>query len=153
MKKLLTVVMSALLAMALTSAASAAEQGSADDAKAMVKRAVAFIKANGKEAAFAEFSSKTGQFRDRDLYVFVQDMKGNTLAHGGNDRLVGKNLAELRDADGKFFIKAMSAIAADKGQGWVDYKWPNPVTRVVEPKSTYVEKYEDVYIGCGIYKK
>ncbi|HCE07957.1 MAG TPA: histidine kinase, partial [Oxalobacteraceae bacterium] len=40
-----------------------------------------------------------------------------------------------------------------KGKGWVDYKWPNPATKILEAKSSYVERYEDVYVGCGIYKK
>ncbi|HCE07956.1 MAG TPA: histidine kinase, partial [Oxalobacteraceae bacterium] len=78
-----------LFAMVISTAAFAAEQGSAAEATAMVKKAVAYLKANGKEKAFAEFSSQSGQFKDRDLYVFVQDMNGKMLAHGENGKLVG----------------------------------------------------------------
>lgn len=153
MKKIFTAIVTALLAMVINTTAFAAEQGSADEATAMVKKAVAFLKANGKEKAFAEFNNQSGQFKDRDLYIFAQDMKGKMLAHGGNDKLIGKDLIDLKDADGKFFVKNMIEVAAGKGKGWIDYKWTNPATKVIEPKSSYVEKYEDIYIGCGIYKK
>jgi len=154
MKKSFAVIAASLFAMVISTAAFAAEQGSAAEATAMVKKAVAYLKANGKEKAFAEFSSQSGQFKDRDLYVFVQDMNGKMLAHGENGKLVGKDLIELKDADGKFFVKSMVAVASSgKGKGWVDYKWPNPATKILEAKSSYVERYEDVYVGCGIYKK
>lgn len=152
MKKILAAITIGLSAIALNTAAFAAEQGSADEATAMVKKAIAFLKANGKDKAFAEFSNQGGQFKDRDLYIFVQDMKGKMLAHGGNERLIGKDLIELKDADGKFFVKEMVDVAG-KGKGWVDYKWTNPTTKVIEAKSSYIEKYEDVFVGSGIYKK
>jgi signal transduction histidine kinase len=132
--------------------AVAAERGTSDEAIALVKKAIAYIKANGKEKAFAEFSSPSGHFKDRDLYIMVYDMQGNNKAHGANAKLIGKNLSEIKDADGKFIVKSFVDVAATKGSGWVDYKWPNPVSNSVEPKSTYVEKYEDILLGCGIYK-
>jgi cytochrome c len=153
MKKIFAAIVTGLFAMSINVAAFAAEQGSADDATAMVKKAVAFLKANGKEKALAEFNNQSGQFKDRDLYIFVQDMKGKMLAHGGNDKLIGKDLLELKDADGKFFVKNMIEIAGGKGKGWVDYKWTNPSTKAIDQKSSYIEKYEDMFVGCGIYKK
>ena len=74
------------------------------------------------------------------------------MAHGGNPRLVGKNTTELKDAEGVYFIKKMIEVAGAKGNGWVDYKWLDPVSKEIEQKSTYVEKYEDLVVGCGIYK-
>jgi signal transduction histidine kinase len=132
--------------------ASAAERGTADEAVTLVKKAIAYIKANGKEKAFAEFNNPNGQFKNRDLYIMVYDMQGNNKAHGANAKLIGKNLSEIKDADGKFIVKSFIDVASTKGSGWVDYKWPNPVSNAVEPKSTYVEKYEDILLGCGIYK-
>lgn len=133
---------------------TAAERGTADEAVVMVKKAVAYLKANGKEKAYAEFSNPKGQFVDRNLYIFVYDMKGNNLAigNGNASKMVGKNLIEMRDADGVYLIKNFIEIANTKGKGWSDYKWPNPVTATLEPKSSYVEKVDDVLIGCGIYK-
>ncbi|RJF95197.1 cache domain-containing protein [Noviherbaspirillum saxi] len=142
----------AMLIAAGSGAARAADKGSADEAIALVKKAVAYIKANGQEKAFAEFSNPHGQFKDRDMYINVTSMNGVNLAHGMNPKLIGKNMLELRDADGKYFIKAFIETGNSKGKGWVDYQWPNPVTKAVEAKSTYVEKVDEVLVGCGIYK-
>lgn len=140
-----------LASLAFSAVAMASDKGTADEAMAMVKKGVAFVKANGKEKAFAEFSNPKGQFVDRDLYVMVYDMEGNNKAHGSNPKLIGKNLIEIKDADGKFIVKGLIEMA-NKGKGWFDYKWPNSVTKAVEAKSTYVEKVDDVLIGVGIYK-
>ncbi|RFP09279.1 histidine kinase [Duganella sp. BJB488] len=137
-----------------TTALAASDRGTADEAVVMVKKAVAYLKANGKEKAYTEFSNPKGQFVDRSLYIFVYDMKGNNLAigNGNASKMVGKNLIEMRDADGVYLIKNFIEIANTKGNGWSDYKWPNPVNATIEPKSSYVEKVGDVLIGCGIYK-
>ena len=126
--------------------------GSADEAKSLVQKAVSFIKANGKDKAFSEFTNLQGKFIDRDLYIFVVNFKGITLAHGGNAKLVGKDMLGLKDADGKLFIQNFIEVAKSKGSGWVDYKWVNPVTKKIEDKSTYVQKVDDYFLGCGIYK-
>lgn len=134
------------------SALAAGDRGSADEAVALVKKAIAYIKDNGKEKGYAEISNAKGQFVDRDLYLFVFDLTGKNLAHGANPKLIEKNLIDLKDADGKAIIRSFLEVANSKGKGWIDYKWPSPVTKAVEPKSTYVEKIGDVVIGCGIYK-
>jgi cytochrome c len=136
----------------VTTAAHAKDTGTKEEAVAMVKKAVAFLKANGKDKAFAEFSKKDGQFVDRDLYVMVYDFTGKNLAHGANERLIGKNLMEIKDPDGKQLIREMTDLAQSKGRGWVDYKWTHPVTKSIDPKSTYVEKTDDLWIGVGIYR-
>ncbi|MFZ6875239.1 cache domain-containing protein [Undibacterium sp. Di27W] len=130
----------------------AAEHGTAQEAEAMVKKAISYIKTKGSEAAYTEFNSATGSFIDRDLYIFVLDLSGKTLAHGANAKLIGKNISTLRDVDNKAFIEELLANAKSKGKGWIDYKWPNPTTKAIELKSTYFEKSGDVVIGCGIYK-
>jgi cytochrome c len=136
----------------LTSTLAAAAHGSADEAMALAKKAVKYYKANGREKALAEFSKPNGEFVDRDLYITATGTDGVTVAHGANAKLVGKNLMELKDVDGKAFIKSFVEVANTKGSGWVDYKWPNPVTKVIEQKSTYVEKVDNLVITCGIYK-
>ncbi|WP_170298931.1 cache domain-containing protein [Massilia eburnea] len=137
----------------LSMPAWAADKGSADEAVAMVKKAAAMIKAEGKEKAFAAFADAGNKdFHDRDLYVFVYDLNGVNLAHGNNPKMVGKNLLELKDQEGKPLIRQMVDVAKTKGKGWVDYKWPNPVTKAIEAKSSYVEKVDDMLVGSGIYK-
>jgi len=126
--------------------------GSADEAMELVKKAAQYIKTNKKEKAFLEFNNQKGMFRKKDLYIFVIDSNGLTLAHGGNLDLVGKNMIDLKDANGKFFIKDIIKTAKERGSGWVDYKWMNPTTGQVLPKSTYCMEVEDILLGCGIYK-
>lgn len=140
-------------ALVLGFAALAADKGTAEEASAMVKKGVEFIKNNGKDKAFAEFNNPTGQFVKGDLYVMCYDMEGNNKCHGSNPKLIGKNLLEIKDAMGVFIVKSFIETAKTKGKGWVDYKWPNAVTKAVENKSTYVEKVDDnLLIGVGIYK-
>jgi cytochrome c len=153
MKLLLRYLLLGLTALSFSAGAFAAgAKGNTNEAMALVKKAADYLKANGKEKAFAEFNNPKGQFIDRDLYIFVFDMNGKTLAHGTNPKMLDKNMLELKDADGKAFIKDFIDVANNRGHGWVDYKWPNPVSKAIEPKSTYIEKAGDVLIGCGIYK-
>ena len=118
----------------------------------LVKKAVAFYKANGLEKSLDEFSKPQGQFVIGDIYIFVYDLKGTMLAHP-NKSLIGRNLLETPDSDGKMFRKDIINIATTKGSGWVDYKYRNPKTLEEESKTTYFEKVEDVVVCCGIYKK
>ena len=151
MKTLLGAV--ALSLLALSTNAFAADKGNKEEAVAMVKRAVALIKSDGKEKAFAAISDPANTaFHDRDLYVYVYDLNGVALAHGNNPKMVGKPLIGLKDNEGKPMIKEMVDLAKAKGSGWVDFKWPNPVTKTVEAKSGYVEKVDDMLVGSGIYK-
>lgn len=136
-----------------TSSALAADKGSADEAVAMVGKAVALVKAEGKEKAFAAISDPANKtFHDRDLYIYVYDMNGTAVAHGNNPKMVGKSLIGLKDNEGKLLIKEMVDLAKTKGKGWVEYKWPNPTTKTVEQKAGYIEKVDDILIGSGIYK-
>ncbi|WP_348693654.1 cache domain-containing protein [Duganella fentianensis] len=152
MSKLFKLMALVLLALGLQGSVMAQERGTADQAMAMVRKAADYLKANGRDKAFAAFNDPKGQFRDRDLYIMVYDMKGFNLAHGANPKLIGKDLIQLRDPNGIFLIKEFVETAKSKGSGWINYQWPNPVTQAVEAKSTYVEKVDDLIIGCGIYK-
>ena len=140
------------LGLLASTGAHAADQGSAAEAEAMVKKAVAFIKANGADKAYDEFTNGK-QFKDRDLYVIVYDLTGKNLAQGANPKLVGKDLIGLKDADGKPIIQMFVDLAKGKGKGWVEgYKFLNPVTQKIEGKAMYLERVGDTLVGCGIYK-
>ena len=131
----------------------AAESGTAAEAEAMVKKAVTLVKSEGKEKAFAEFNNLKGKYVDRDLYITVYDLNGKCLAHGANSKMIGKDLIDLKDSDGKAFVRERMELAKTKGKGWQDYKFTNPVSKKIEPKSMYFERVEDVVVACGIYKK
>jgi cytochrome c len=140
--------------LALVQPVGAAEFGTKAEAVAMVKRAQEMYKTAGPEATFKAVTDKSvATFHDRDLYPFIYDMAGVNVAHGAKPALVGKNLIGLKDQGGKLLVQELRDVARDKGSGWVDYKWPNPITNKIEEKSSYVEKMGDNYwVGVGVYR-
>ena len=123
----------------------------AEDAKSWVVKAVAFYKASGKRIALAEYSNPEGQFVQDERYIYVLSLKGTMLAHGVNEKFVGEDFIEVKDYDGKSFIKKIIRNAKTEGSGWVDYKWYHPVTGQVLPKTVYFEKVDDLIICSGDY--
>ncbi|MEN9435540.1 MAG: hypothetical protein RIR09_195, partial [Pseudomonadota bacterium] len=86
------------------------------------------------------------------LYVFAYTLQGVITAHPMNPKLIGKDMTEVKDSDGKFFTKEFISTVNGPGKGWVDYNWTNPTTKKIEAKSSYVAKAGDIFVGCGIYK-
>lgn len=152
MKQLKVVAALALLA-AVGTPAWAGEFATKDDATAMVAKAVAFVQAQGPEKAYAEFTNKSAAFVDRDLYVVVYGMDGKVLAHGANAKLVGKDMMDATDVDGKPYVKERLALAAKKADFWQDYKFVNPVTKKIEPKQMFCHPLPDTAVCAGIYVK
>ena len=145
--------MVAMAAVTLSGAAAAAEGGAtAKEAEAMVKKGVAFIKANGADKGYAEISTKDGQFTDRDLYLVVYGLDGKVMAHGANQKMIGKDLIGLKDIDGKEFVRERVELGKAKSNFWQDYKFTNPETKKVEPKSMYCERLDQTVVCGGIYK-
>jgi cytochrome c len=133
--------------------AASTEYGTKDDAIAMVKRVQDMFKKDGADATFKAVSDpSTKVLHDRDLYPFIYDLSGVCVAHGAIPALIGKNLMAMKDQDGRYFFKEMVDIANGPGAGWVDYKWPNPVTAKIQDKAAYIEKLGDNYfVGVGVY--
>jgi cytochrome c len=134
-------------------AASGAEGGATEaDAVAMVKKGVSYLHSQGREAGYAEFTSKTSAFHLQDLYLVVYGLDGVVRAHGANEKMVGKNLLGLKDIDGKAFVQERVDLAKAKSTFWQDYKFTNPENHKVEPKRMYCERMDDVIVCGGIYK-
>jgi hypothetical protein len=123
-----------------------------EEAKAFSERAAAYIKLVGEERAFADFTRPDAGFVDGELYVFCYDKDGVNKAHGANPAFVGKNLIHIKDPDGKEPNFEIVKIGFEQGKGWVDFKWPNPVTKKIQQKSAYVIRTNDVVCGTGYYK-
>ncbi len=141
------------LLVAVGTPALASEFATKDEAKAMVAKAVAFVQAQGPEKAYAEFTGKSAAFIDRDLYVVVYGMDGKVLAHGANPKLVGKDMLDATDVDGKYYVKERLALAAKKADFWQDYKFVNPVSKKIEPKQMFCHPLPDTAVCAGIYVK
>lgn len=124
-----------------------------DAAKALVEKVAVFHQANGKQATIDELNKPDGPFVEGSLYAFAYDLNGTMIAHPKNPKLVGKNLIEVPDAEGKFFRKEIIETAKTKGEGWVDYLYKNPETSQVEPKTTYLKRLDDMVVCAGAYRK
>ena len=133
----------------MISGASAAEYGSKADAKAMAEKAAAFFVANGKDKAFEAFNTGSDGFKDRDLYVFAYDDTGTCVAHGANKGLIGKNLIEFKDVDGKPLIREIVSV---KDTGWVEFKWKNPSTNEIQKKTSFIVRNGGLVFGVGAYQ-
>jgi signal transduction histidine kinase len=129
-----------------------AGQGTKDECIALVKKAVALVKADGAQKAYSEFDQKPGPFVDRDLYILVYGMDGHVLAHGANAKLIGKDMMDAQDVDGKYYVKERIALAGKEPNFWQDYKFVNPTSKKIEPKQAYCERLNESIVCSGIYK-
>jgi signal transduction histidine kinase len=123
------------------------------DAIAMVEKGAAFMKASGKDQMIKRINAKDPDYVQGALYLTMRDEKGIILANPVNPAMIGKDLLDVPDVDGKLFRREILEVAKTKGKGWVDYKFKNPATGKVEAKTSYIYKVGDVTLEAGIYKK
>jgi signal transduction histidine kinase len=137
-----------------TNCALASAEPTEKDAIAMAERGAALIKAKGKEEMMKRITAKDPDFVQGSLYVDLRDVKtGIVLAHPYNPSIVGKDLTDVPDANGKKYRREIIELAAAKGKGWVDYQYKNPTTGKIEPKTTYILLVDGVILEAGLYKK
>jgi signal transduction histidine kinase len=152
MKTVLTIVLALLLGS--VAGVQAQQFGTRDEAKALVERAAAFLRENGKEKAIEAFNDKSGKFVDRDLYIVMANMSdGMRVAHGFNPKMIGKSLLTFKDVEGKAYGVEILEKAKTAGSGWVDYKFTNPVTKKIADKSSYIVRVDDFVLMAGAYKE
>jgi cytochrome c len=137
-----------LIAVFADAPGAAAEWATKEEAIALVKRAVVIITERGPLKAYAEI---TKRFHDRDLYITVINLDGKVLAHGQIGNLVGRNLINAKDPDGKLFIRERVELAREQSALWHSYKWQNPATKEIEPQEAYCERLNDIVVCGGVY--
>jgi signal transduction histidine kinase len=145
----------AALAVLVSAPAQAQVGPKADEVVAFVKKAVAYVNTVGEEKAFADFSDTANtEWVKGELYIFCHEVANTTnVAHGGNPGLRGKNVLGFKDPDGVPVNQLIFDKVKAEGKGWVEYKWPNPLTKKVEPKAIYSELVKGKYAcGSGYYK-
>ena len=154
MRNLLKTLMLVISICSVSAGVGAAENfGTRDEAVALVRKATAYLKANGRDKTIEELNNPKGQFVDRDLYVSITDLSGIILANAANPRIVQKDLSNVKDVDGKYFIKERLEMAKTKSSGWTEYRWLNPITKNIDAKASYFEKSGDLIFACCVYKK
>ncbi|MFZ6776900.1 methyl-accepting chemotaxis protein [Undibacterium sp. Ji83W] len=138
---------------ALTRAASAFKllQGTADEAYALVKKAVAIYQSRGRPALQIITANADKLYADRDMYVFAFDRNGQYLAFAGNAAKLKVNLFHVDGLDGRKLVR--DAFALPETGGWVNYTIVNPVSKKTEAKTSYIEAVEEnLVLGCGVYQ-
>jgi cytochrome c len=129
-------------------------RASLEEARAMLDRAVEFLKKSGGKTAYAAFNDPAGGFVIKDEYVFAIGLDdGKYRASGAAPYLTGTDVRELNDAAGKPIFREMIALAKQNGGGTIDYVWRNPATNAVENKHSLIQRVGDVLLGVGYYTK
>jgi len=106
-----------------------------------------------RDKALDAFNDPGGPFVAGELYIVVLDMQGVLLADGAKPRLKGTALRDIKDVNGKYFVREEIGVANAAGKGWVDFEWLNPVSKKMEPRSTYLERVEDLIVLTGVYRQ
>jgi len=127
------------------------QQGTADEALALVQRAVRYRQQTGRDSFLRGLTDPQQGFHDRDIYVFALDAAGRYVAFGGNPAKVGTRVQDIPGIDGQGLLEAI-VTQAEREPGWVEYDITNPATGAVQTKMSYVQQIDDVYVGCGVYK-
>jgi cytochrome c len=124
------------------------------DVENLVNKAYAFCEKEGLDKCVKSFNDKNPEYIKDDLYIFVSEFNGMTLAHGGNENLIGKDLSKVKSPSGVYPAEEFAKIAKTKGFGWIDYKWSHPITKEITDKSTFIKRFkdQDIVIGSGYYK-
>jgi methyl-accepting chemotaxis protein len=127
------------------------QQGTAEEAMALVERALAHRRQASRDAFVRDLTEPTRGFHDRDMYVFALDAAGVYRAFGGKPEKVGSRVQDIAGVDGNALLAAIVA-QAEAGPGWVEYDIVNPASGAVQAKMSYVVKVDELYLGCGVYK-
>jgi signal transduction histidine kinase len=153
MKKL--AVLSALVSVPLLwsiSTASAQATGTSAEAKALLDKAVAAVKANAADA-LAKFPKTDGGFRDRDLYVYCWNGADGKFTAHVNPALMGTDIRALKDAKTGAPLGQQIFDSAKEGSvATVSYNFPKPGTTDPVAKEAYVTKIGATGCGVGYYK-
>ena len=128
------------------------DSADAQQAKAMVARALEYMDKHGTAALLEKVNAADPEFHQGQFYVFVLDNAGTIVAHPIDPSWVGVTDETGRDADGNVFLARMAAAAAENPDGsWFDYRWPHPITKEVGTKSSWITMRDNHVVGVGIY--
>jgi signal transduction histidine kinase len=134
-----------------SASAQTSQYGTPAEAKAMLEKATAAVKAN-KAKALEQFNKGEGGFKDRDLQPFCFNIGDGKLVASTVPSLVGKDVRELTDKTGKVFGKDVYAAATEGKIAEVSYMFPRPGSDIPVTKVSFVARVDDLGCGVGYYK-
>jgi cytochrome c len=133
-----------------TSAIRSTVSPEAAKTQTLLDRAESHLREKGDQA-MASFS-RAGEFVDGELYVYVIDIEGNFLASAGSSTtLIGRNVTDLTDSQGRHFIREILDGAKTQPAGRVEYRWNNPIRGRIEPKIATYRRVGDRILVVGYY--
>ena len=151
LRKLMTGALAVVVVAVATAAAAQGQFGSAAEAKSMLEKAVAELKAN-EAAALAKFNKGESGFKDRDLYVFCYDMTTGKFTAHVNQSLVGTDVKALKEKDGSPLGEKVFNATKAGAVNTVAYNFPKPGSSDPVPKESYVTQVANQGCGVGYYK-
>ncbi|MGV1015216.1 MAG: cache domain-containing protein [Methyloceanibacter sp.] len=129
------------LMLSASALAETAQYGTAEEARALLDRAVAALQADGRNA-IPQLDSDS--FRDRDLYVFCSNASDSVS-------VVHPSAKGTRLYDYDFGTEVMQNATEGEVKE-IDYMWPRPGTDIPVKKASYYTKVGDLICGAGYYK-
>jgi methyl-accepting chemotaxis protein len=86
-------------------------------------------------------------------YFWINDMHPRVVMHPIKPELDGKDVTDMKDANGLPLFQAFVARVRESGKGFVAYQWPKPGSSAPVDKISYVQGFEPWgwVIGSGIY--
>ncbi len=141
------------MCLAATAAVADDKKATPDEVAALTLKASDLVATKGIDEARTAFNQE-GEYKHGDIYINVIDSKGAWVIYPPKPEGVGKVIINLQDADGKFLVQDILKTASGSGEGWVEYRWINPVSHQIQPKQSYVKKVAgtDYVVYVGIYK-
>jgi cache domain-containing protein len=150
-KLLIAAMSTAAVALSTAALAQPSQFGTAQEAKAMLDKAVAAVKTD-KDAALTMFNKGEGGFKDRDLYPFCFNLRDGKFV-AAIKQLLGTDARTLKDPTGKVFGPELYAAAQKPGVTEVSYMFPRPGgDKTPVPKITFITRAGDLGCGVGYYK-
>jgi hypothetical protein len=147
---MIAAILAAALAVSTAADAQKAEFGTAAEAKAMLEKVVAAMKADAAKT-IAQINKGEGGFKDRDLYP-VCSLDGKVVANPDASR-IGLLRKDIKDSTGKAFGAEMEQVAEEGKFAEVSYTFPRPgADKTPVAKVSFVTKTAGYVCIVGYYK-
>lgn len=143
----------ALVIFAQSVNAQANRRGTREEAVAIVKQVKQMWRTIGPEKTMNAVNKLTHNLKNKDLYPFILHFDGYVAAHFFQ-AIRGLKTADDTDSEGRSIAGQMIQVARTKGRGWTQYTWPNPITKRLDAKESYVEALDREYlVAVGVFRR
>jgi len=150
MRRLIIVMIVAFLLSAVFPAVRADDIAARLEAIILVKKAVAFLKENGRAKALQEFSNPRGRFVGRNHHLFAYEPNGKCVANATAPNMVGKTVIDIAKRSSKTGAQETDQDVSKNEIGWKYCIFTDPVSNKSEKKIAYLERTAEMIIGCSL---